>query len=535
MSLLQQIRDEVQRYASGEAVLEAPDLRPLFTELVEYASFNTDPRRLERWIAGLHREWLDSGKLSRLGPELARRIHAHWPRLTQPERTAMVLAGARFVLETDFGVTVPQDPLAIPPGRRAMLRNVSADAKLALWTPTKEAGWKALPFDYIRELGLISPSGITPAGRAFLRLHGLDAVRWLLALELVRSTGPEDEWRCGPDVAAWILAHPRERWHADEDAGAPFAWDTAMRWAALGILDYVHIDEADIYGYHLTAAGKDILTEMTAADPPPLLRLAQGLSADGTAAALRDVGPAGSTATTDIAEQAAGELFRSVVHELRNKLVPLQTAVRILNAALPVEARNEQVTKAWDLATRVIGELFRFAEMTAELPVGQDRAGDWFALEPALRDAIANGRNGRTEAKVSQSGFAGFELRGPQARFVMILANLVRNAVQAVPEGVPVVRIRLDAKAVPPTIDVDDEGPGVAGDLRERIFDAGISMRPGGSGQGLQLVRSAVQREFGGTVTCQEAPGGGARLHLTLAPDRIRRSAGSHSPQGEPQ
>ena len=67
---------------------------------------------------------------------------------------------------------------------------------------------------------------------------------------------------------------------------------------------------------------------------------------------------------------------------------------------------------------------------------------------------------------------------------------------------------------------VEDRGPGVPADLRERIFEPffrlpGASEREGGVGLGLSLVRSIAERH-GGQVRCEERPGGGARFVLTL-------------------
>ena len=73
---------------------------------------------------------------------------------------------------------------------------------------------------------------------------------------------------------------------------------------------------------------------------------------------------------------------------------------------------------------------------------------------------------------------------------------------------------------------VDDRGPGVPPEQRERIFEPfyrlpGASEREGGVGLGLALVRSIAQRH-GGSVTCDNRVGGGARFTLRLALDAPR-------------
>ena len=70
------------------------------------------------------------------------------------------------------------------------------------------------------------------------------------------------------------------------------------------------------------------------------------------------------------------------------------------------------------------------------------------------------------------------------------------------------------------TVRVNDRGPGVPVDLRERIFEPfyrlpGASEREGGVGLGLALVKSIVERH-GGTVRCEDRPGGGASFVIAL-------------------
>jgi len=69
-------------------------------------------------------------------------------------------------------------------------------------------------------------------------------------------------------------------------------------------------------------------------------------------------------------------------------------------------------------------------------------------------------------------------------------------------------------------IRVNDRGPGVPPDQRERIFEPfyrlpGASEREGGVGLGLALVKSITERH-GGSVRCEDRPGGGASFVVEL-------------------
>jgi signal transduction histidine kinase len=85
------------------------------------------------------------------------------------------------------------------------------------------------------------------------------------------------------------------------------------------------------------------------------------------------------------------------------------------------------------------------------------------------------------------------------------------------------VRVVLGARAGSAVVDVMDDGPGVAEQDRERIFerlvrlDAARSADAGGSGLGLAIARGTA-RAHGGDLVCLPvpAPGHGADLRLTL-------------------
>ena len=66
---------------------------------------------------------------------------------------------------------------------------------------------------------------------------------------------------------------------------------------------------------------------------------------------------------------------------------------------------------------------------------------------------------------------------------------------------------------------VSDDGPGIAAQDRERIFEpyvrAGDGSRAGGLGLGLAICKRIVEAH-GGTILLTDAPGGGSRFSFTL-------------------
>jgi two-component system OmpR family sensor kinase len=98
--------------------------------------------------------------------------------------------------------------------------------------------------------------------------------------------------------------------------------------------------------------------------------------------------------------------------------------------------------------------------------------------------------------------------------------NLVQNAVYYSDAG-DTVELRLERQGAFAEITVNDEGPGIAPEDAERIFepfvrlDAGRARSEGGSGLGLAIARSIIAAHAG-TLTVDSAPGAGARFTVRV-------------------
>ena len=101
------------------------------------------------------------------------------------------------------------------------------------------------------------------------------------------------------------------------------------------------------------------------------------------------------------------------------------------------------------------------------------------------------------------------------------LIDLVDNAIKYTPEG-GAIQVRVSESAENVTIEVIDSGPGVAPELRTRIFDRygrGESVGPGGAiggaGLGLSISKWAVEAH-GGHLTLEPSTGAGSTFRITL-------------------
>lgn len=103
---------------------------------------------------------------------------------------------------------------------------------------------------------------------------------------------------------------------------------------------------------------------------------------------------------------------------------------------------------------------------------------------------------------------------GEEERLRQVLINLCLNGLEASPEGGHVT-LSAGHEAGRVWLTVDDSGPGVPPEIRDRLFEPFFTTKAQGSGLGLPIVH-AIVTQHGGTLEVGTAPGGGARFILRL-------------------
>lgn len=227
-----------------------------------------------------------------------------------------------------------------------------------------------------------------------------------------------------------------------------------------------------------------------------------------------------------------------VSHELRSPLTTLTATVGVLEGhrdELSPRARSALDLLDGDLHrfTRMVDDLLeisRFDAGSAELSLDEVDPGE--LVRRAVAASTPVGTDGRRSAVTVPvevgAGVDGLRLRVDKRRFERVMANLMENA-DLYAGGVSRVIVErhlpdadaTDARASIRVI-VEDQGPGVPEDERDRLFErfyrgtrAGQRASSEGTGLGLSLVAEHV-RLHGGSVRIGDAPGGGSRFIVEL-------------------
>ena len=105
-------------------------------------------------------------------------------------------------------------------------------------------------------------------------------------------------------------------------------------------------------------------------------------------------------------------------------------------------------------------------------------------------------------------------MRGEEERLRQVLIDLTVNALEATPSG-GLVRLSAGREGDMAWVIVDDTGPGVPVELRDRLFEPFFTTKAQGSGMGLSIVHAIVM-QHGGSLEVVSSPEGGARFFLRV-------------------
>lgn len=233
---------------------------------------------------------------------------------------------------------------------------------------------------------------------------------------------------------------------------------------------------------------------------------------------------------------ALGEMAAGIAHEIRNPLGSI---------ALDVEGLREDVAERPELVgicgrvlgsvarlDRIVGDVLRFARDVVVRPGGIE------AAEPIDAALLACAAYARELGVALERGSVVDETLVADGHLVtQALVNLLRNAIEATAEGpTPHAPVRVEARLLRRAgadgvrrdhvvYRVDDGGPGVSDELRERIFHPFFTTRAEGTGLGLAIVHR-IAEAHGGAVSVRNLERG-ARFELLLPVAAVAASAAS--------
>jgi signal transduction histidine kinase len=219
------------------------------------------------------------------------------------------------------------------------------------------------------------------------------------------------------------------------------------------------------------------------------------------------------------------DFMSSVTHELRTPL----TSIRAL-AELMVDDPDMDAAQRAQFTGIIVGETERLSRLVNQvLDMAKIESGhaQWHNSDVDLRALVSQAVQTTSEMFRERGAAVHLDLpaqlpllRADPDRLTQVMMNLLSNAAKFVPQEHGRVDVRLRADDGGVSVEVQDNGPGVAPEQQQLVFEkfrqgGDAASRPQGTGLGLPISRQIIEH-FGGRMWLESAPGQGACFGFSL-------------------
>lgn len=215
-------------------------------------------------------------------------------------------------------------------------------------------------------------------------------------------------------------------------------------------------------------------------------------------------------------EQAWREMAKQVAHEIKNPLTPMRLTVQSFQRKFDGNDPNLK-QKLDDYSKTLIQQIDTMSAVAS--------AFSNFASMPAQQNETLNVVEVvEFSLDIFNEDFIRFESNSDEIITVMdrtqlirIITNLVKNAIQAIPEEQEnkAVLVSVNAEEDNVIIAVKDNGIGINTENTERIFEPKFTTKTSGMGLGLGIIKNIIEN-YKGTITFESEPGKGSTFMVSL-------------------
>jgi len=230
------------------------------------------------------------------------------------------------------------------------------------------------------------------------------------------------------------------------------------------------------------------------------------------------------TARLKESEELSRHFLMSVSHELRTPLTAIRGHVAALREGVLADEEAQQrslavIAEEGLRLERLVGDVLDLAKLDARRFTLLREEVDIRALVERAHAAFAEEARARgIDYELALAGDAALLTDGD--RVLQIVSNLLANALQWTPSGGRV-ELSLEVRDREARVAVADTGPGIAADMRERIFRPFWHAEGGGTGLGLTIARE-LALALGGRLELESEPGHGSRFTLVLPVEDVQ-------------
>ncbi len=215
-------------------------------------------------------------------------------------------------------------------------------------------------------------------------------------------------------------------------------------------------------------------------------------------------------------ELAWKEMAKQVAHEIKNPLTPIKLAVQHLHQAFKDKADNlddilkksvSMITEQIDTLTTIASEFSNFARLPS-------RKLEKCDVNEILKEAINLFEQYKKVSFEFYSSKPVLNVKADKEELRRAFINIIRNSIQAMNEqGSVVISVKQIESNV--QINIQDSGPGISDEIRNKIFEPNFSTKTDGMGLGLAIVKKTID-DLDGTISFITNKDTGTTFIITL-------------------
>ena len=217
-------------------------------------------------------------------------------------------------------------------------------------------------------------------------------------------------------------------------------------------------------------------------------------------------------------EGAWREMAKQVAHEIKNPLTPMKLSIQYLKHAFQsnpdnIEPLMQRVSNTLieqiDNLAHIANEFSNFAKM----PRANNEEFIVNVLVESVHDLFKEVKDADVSLTLPEKAFTVFADR---KQLMRVLNNLIKNAVEAIPEDRDgAIKVSLFEQEIMAIIKVSDNGVGIPEEMKKKVFVPNFTTKNSGTGLGLAISKNIIE-SVNGKIYYETMPNIGTDFYVEL-------------------
>lgn len=215
-----------------------------------------------------------------------------------------------------------------------------------------------------------------------------------------------------------------------------------------------------------------------------------------------------------------GELAASIAHEIRNPLTSIKGFVQFLQEDELMKQRGEHLrvmSEEIDRINEVVGELLLIAKPQMQTVLSVDLKA---VIEDVMTLMKSNALQNNINLMLNHEADL-FKVSGNKNHLKQVFINLVKNAIESMPDGGTVETAIERSADGSIRISISDEGMGLSQERMEKLGEPFYTTKDKGTGLGLTVCYKIIREEHAGEILFESEEGRGTTVHIILPAESI--------------